>query len=75
MTIDLPDLIARIVSHRDPRGLAHDHGVNPRATIEDLFLAPMPKAGQARAFLCDLGYDIPHDEVVVIVATIPPEKL
>ncbi len=73
MTIDVSDLIERIVSHPDPRGLAGDHGVNPRATIEDIFLSPTPRAEQVRSFLRDLGYKIGRDEFAEIVAVLPPE--
>jgi len=75
MTIDLPELLARIAALSDPRQLAKDHGVHPDLTLAELFVAPLPKSARLRALLRDLKYDIPDDEVVVIVTALPPERL
>ena len=57
MTIDVADLIARILAQPDARDLARRHGIDPRAMIEELFYSPLPNVGQVRSFLRELGYD------------------
>jgi len=75
MTIDLPELLARIAALPDAKQFAKSHGLHPELTLAELFAGPLPKSRKVRALLRDLRYDIPEDEVVVIVTALPPERL